>query len=236
MYCPQCSTESSSSQQFCRSCGANLKMIAKAVTLSETIARSDRGPMPKIKEMIKGLKVDHVGEEISRALEQMNREISKSFDKSKPKKGFPWKRSVPTPEERRERSIRKGVESLFTGAGLSIFLYYLAGALVLRIPPEYLAKVPFEIQPVVHVIWLIGALPIFSGVGKIISGLLIRTTPRREIAGTVESEEEGPVEKAEAVTAKTSRIVSDRERAHSAEKSPRRQPDTVTDHTTELLN
>jgi hypothetical protein len=44
MYCPQCGTESSSGLQFCRSCGANLKVIGKAVSLSEAIARSDRGP------------------------------------------------------------------------------------------------------------------------------------------------------------------------------------------------
>jgi hypothetical protein len=75
MYCPQCGTESSSGQQYCRSCGANLKVIGKAVSLSEAIARSDRGPLPKIKEMMKSLKIEQVSDEISRALEQMNQEI-----------------------------------------------------------------------------------------------------------------------------------------------------------------
>ena len=51
MFCPQCGTESQSTQ-YCRVCGANLKVIGKAVALSEAVARSDRGPLPKIKEMI----------------------------------------------------------------------------------------------------------------------------------------------------------------------------------------
>ena len=59
MYCPQCGTESQLTQ-YCRVCGANLKVIGKAVTLSEAIARSDRGPLPKIKEMVKGLKSEHI--------------------------------------------------------------------------------------------------------------------------------------------------------------------------------
>src|SRR3979409_2599749 len=78
MFCPQCGLESSSGLQYCRSCGANLKVIGKAVSLSEAIARTDRGPLPKIKEMMKNLKMDQVTDEISRALDQMNQEIVKS--------------------------------------------------------------------------------------------------------------------------------------------------------------
>src|SRR5258705_366254 len=51
MYCPQCGTESSSGLQYCRGCGANLKIIGKAVALSEAVARSDRGPLPKINQI-----------------------------------------------------------------------------------------------------------------------------------------------------------------------------------------
>src|ERR1051326_6768384 len=74
MYCPQCGTESQATQ-YCRVCGANLKVIGKAVTLSEAIARSDRGPLLKIKEMVKGLKAEHITEEVSRALDRMDQEL-----------------------------------------------------------------------------------------------------------------------------------------------------------------
>ena len=67
MYCPQCGTESASSLQYCRLCGANLKVIGKAVTLSEAIARSDRGPLPKLKEMVKNFKIEQVKIQLSRS-------------------------------------------------------------------------------------------------------------------------------------------------------------------------
>src|SRR6266850_6648049 len=91
MYCPQCATESSPGLQYCRNCGANLKVIGKAVALSEAIARSDRGPLPKLKEMVRNFKIEHVTDEISGALEKMNEEIVRSSDYPKPQhKLTPW--------------------------------------------------------------------------------------------------------------------------------------------------
>ena len=181
MYCPQCGTEAQAQVQYCRVCGANLKVIGKAVSLSEAIARSDRGPLPKIKEMVKNLKVDHVTDEVSRALDNMNQEIAeispkeKRDDERRPWVSFGKKK---TAAERRENHITKGVVSLFSGMGLTAFLYYLSAALTLKLPLDVIEQIPFEIDPVVKVIWLLGLLPITSGVGHIISGLLIR--PRQE--------------------------------------------------------
>jgi hypothetical protein len=79
MYCPQCGIQSPQDQRFCRSCGANMKVIGKAVALSEAVARSDRGPLPVLKEMMKSIKIEHTADEISNALEQMNREITSNF-------------------------------------------------------------------------------------------------------------------------------------------------------------
>ena len=83
-----------------------------------------------------------------------------------------------TPAERREKHLTTGIVSLFSGVGLTIFLYYLSAALVLKLPPHVIVQVPFEIDPVVRVIWLFGLLPMLSGVGHILAGLLIR--PRQE--------------------------------------------------------
>src|SRR5882672_11612094 len=104
MYCPQCATESSPGLQYCRNCGANLKIIGKAVALSEAVARSDRGPLPKIREMVKGLKVEHVTEEVSKALDHMNSEIARISPEKKRADRRPWInfRKQKTPAERRE--------------------------------------------------------------------------------------------------------------------------------------
>ncbi len=180
MYCPQCGTEPASDQRYCRACGANLKVIAKAVSLSDAISRSDGVPA-KIKEIVSNIKIAHITDDVSHALEKMNKEIVRSS--REPKKDHPWwlAASRRTPEQRRERQITKGTVSLFSGAGLTIFLYFLAQVLVLKLPANVLAHIPFEVDPVIHVIWLIGLIPILSGVGHIIAGLAIRPVPSKQI-------------------------------------------------------
>lgn len=121
MYCPQCGTESSSGLQYCRSCGANLKVIGKALTLSEAIARSDRGPLPKIREMVKNLKVDQVTEEVSRALDRVNKEILRTAPAGAMAPAKPLlPQEKKTAEERRENHVVKGTVSLFSGVGLMV--------------------------------------------------------------------------------------------------------------------
>lgn len=84
-----------------------------------------------------------------------------------------------TPAERREKHLTTGVVSMFSGIGLMIFLYFLSGVLVLKLPPHVIQQIPFEIAPVVRIIWLFGLLPTLSGVGHILAGLMIR--PRQNL-------------------------------------------------------
>ncbi|PWT89539.1 MAG: hypothetical protein C5B55_11210 [Blastocatellia bacterium] len=157
-------------------------MIGKAVALSEAIARSDRGPLPKIKEMVKGFQVEHVGEEVTRAFDKMQAEIARVSTESHKKAQDHWTgfRRRKTPAERREQHITHGVVSLFSGVGAMVFLYYLSAAIVLKLPPDVIAKIPFELEPVIRVIWLLGLVPLLSGVGHIAAGLLIRPARERE--------------------------------------------------------
>src|SRR5258708_3768383 len=176
MFCPQCGSESSAELHYCRSCGANLKVIGKAVSLSEAIGRSDGVPA-KIKEMVKNLKVERVTDEVSRALDRMNKEIVRSSHDPRPPRPWWLDAKKKTAEQRRERHLTKGTIKFFWGGGLTIFLYFLAHALVLKLPPDVLARIPFEINPVVHVIWLLGLIPMLSGLGHILAGLSIRSDP-----------------------------------------------------------
>lgn len=213
MYCPQCSTESTPGLQYCRNCGANLKVIGKAVALSEAVARSDRGPLPKIREMVKGLKVEHVTEEISRAMDRMNQEIARVPCERRPDRVSRRRRKEKTAEERREEHIVKGTVSMFSGIGLMIFLYYFSAAIVLKLPPAWVSQIPFELAPVIRIIWLVGLVPTLSGFGKILAGLSIRPTATRAI------EAAAPAEK----------IVQPRT-------SPQGFPGSITEHTTNLLD
>jgi hypothetical protein len=217
MFCPQCGLESQSTQ-YCRSCGANLKVIGKAVALSEAIARSDRGPLPKIREMVKGLKLEHVPDEVAGAFERMTNELATIPPESKPRKSHrPWIefRKKKTPEERREQHITKGVVSMFSGVGLTIFLYFVSAALVLKLPPNVVNQIPVEIEPLLRVIWLFGLIPTLSGVGHIISGLLISTRQ----AGTLNP----------------AQVDFPRHEVETGPTTPTLQG-SVTDHTTELLD
>lgn len=176
MFCPQCGSESSAELHYCRSCGANLKVIGKAVSVSEAIARSDGVPA-KIKEMVKNLKVQKVTDEVSRALDRMNKEIVRSAHDPAPRKPWWIEAKKKTAAQRRERHLTKGTIKFFWGGGLTIFLYFLAHALILKLPPDVIARIPFEIDPVVHVIWLLGLIPMLSGLGHILAGLAIRRDP-----------------------------------------------------------
>src|SRR5689334_17949959 len=220
MYCPQCGTESQPNVQYCRICGSNLKVIGKAVSLSEAIARSDRGPLPKLREMMNSLKVDQVTEEVSRALDHMNEELAKVPPKSAEAKAKrreerrSWSlRRKKTAAERRENHITKGVVSLFSGVGLGVFLYFLSISVVL--PPEILGRIPFELVPLTRIIWLLGLLPVTSGLGHIVAGLLIR--PDREPQPRLDHVVSPP------------RELNDRQVTNPI-------PMSVTDHTTNLLD
>jgi hypothetical protein len=224
MYCPQCGTESSAELHYCRSCGANLKVIGKAVSLSEAIARSDSVPS-KLKEMVKNFKVEKVTEEVSRALEKMNKELVHSVNDPKPRKPWWLEAKKKTAEERRERYLTKGTIKLFWGGGLTIFLYFLANALVLKLPPDVLGKIPFEVDPVMHVLWVLGLIPMLSGLGHIIAGLSIRPEPAR----LVEAPEQTPlrIDPLEGASLYASEVTV---------ATPREPPGSVTDRTTNILD
>jgi hypothetical protein len=224
MYCPQCGTESSAELHYCRSCGANLKVIGKAVSLSEAIARSDSVPT-KLKEMVKNFKVEKVTDEVSRAMERMHKEIVRSASDPKPRKPWWLEAKKKTAEERRERYLTKGTIKLFWGGGLTVFLYFLANALVLKLPPDVIARIPFEIDPVVHVLWVLGLIPMLSGLGHIIAGLSIRPEPAR----LVEPAEQTPlrIDPPEGAPSYDSELTV---------ATPREAPASVTDRTTNILD
>jgi hypothetical protein len=219
MYCPQCGTEAAADQRFCRSCGANLKLIARAVSLGEAVARSDRGPLPKIKAIMNELKAQHAGEhageqageEVSRAMERMKEEIVSNIEHEQEKR-----------EEklalRRENHIVKGLASIGAGIGIIIFLYYYAGVVVGLIPPETLAKIPFPLEPALHAAWIVGLIPTFAGAGRFIGGLLTRPERKRRLKAKEKEKEvmtaaPAPAPLPRSVTEGTTELLDERQKA-----------------------
>jgi len=225
MFCPQCGTQSSAELKFCRSCGANLKVIGKAVTLSEAIARSDGVPA-KIKELVSNIKISQVTDEVSRAMDKMNKEIARTSEEHRRQRLW---RKEKTAEERRERHLTKGTIKLFWGGGLTVFLYFLAHALVLKLPADVIARTPFEIDPVVRVLWLIGLLPMLSGLGHILAGLSIKRRPVPAIESPLRIEPEIPTP----VEVPPSRSEHDDERTVIGGREPFA---SVTERTTNILD
>lgn len=183
MFCPQCATESTPDLKFCRTCGANLKVIGKAVTLSEAIARSDGIPA-KLKDIFSNIKIAHVTEDVSRALDKMNREIARSSEdwreRQRTRREQMSEKREKTFERRRENHLVRGFVTMFSGIGLGTFLFFLGHNLVLKLPPDAIAQIPFELTPVLHVLWLVGLIPTLSGLGRIIAGFSIRREPVRQ--------------------------------------------------------
>jgi hypothetical protein len=220
MFCPQCGNESTAGQHYCRTCGANLKVIGKAVSLSDAISRTDGVPA-KIKEIMSNIKVAHVTEEVSRAMDKMSRELTSSSLEHWRK---PRLKKEKTAEQRRERYLVQGAIKLFGGVGLTIFLYFLTGALVLKLPPDFLAKLPFEVEPIVPVLWLVGLIPILSGLGHMIAGLTIKPERVKQIESL-----ESPLR----IESPASDAVRHEPESTAA---PREIPPSVTDRTTNILD
>src|SRR5215831_16179029 len=241
MFCPQCGTESSQELKFCRTCGANLKVIGKAVTLSEAIARSDGIPA-KLKDIFSNIKIAHVTDDVSRALDRMKTEIARNAEdhrewiRARSRDEFRgWARNAvkeKTAEQRRERHLTKGFITMFSGAGLAIFLYFLGHTLVLKLPPDAVAQIPFDLDSVIRVVWLVGLIPTLSGFGRILAGLTIRREPPKEIEFPAESSLR--IDPAKQPVGQQSTLPN-RYDDESTVVASRQPPDSVTDRTTNIL-
>src|SRR5262245_13042830 len=103
---------------YCPHCGTEAQAN---VQYCRACGTDIKGPLPKVKEIVNTLKVESL----------------------KNRHNWPSLRKKKTAAERREQHITKGVVSLFSGAGLATFLYFLSTALVLKLPLDVVNQVPF---------------------------------------------------------------------------------------------
>jgi len=225
MFCPQCGTDSAEGQHYCRSCGTNLKVVGRAVTLGDAISKTDGVPA-KLKEIMSSPRIAHVTEEVSRAMEKMNVEIARSsVEHRRERRERRRQRKEKTAEERRERQLTKGAIKFFTGGGLTIFLYVFFHSIQLRLPADVISSTPFAIDPVVRSLWAFGFLPMLSGIGHILAGLSIKVRPQP----LIESVDESPLRIAS--EAPSPRLTPEPSASRLSEP-----PASVTDRTTNILD
>ena len=186
IYCPKCGADAGNGQNYCRKCGVNLALVSKAVNLGEVIARGDSGLLPKIRNFMGNTKLDEVSEQVGRHLEKIN-ETLKSANRgtvravretsiSLPDLGCEQKaaKKASSASDRRAKLLAEGFPSLFIGIAMMILLYVFGDTLVLRIPPERAARIPFDVAEAAKVAWLIGLIPALGGLGKLVAAGFIR--------------------------------------------------------------
>jgi hypothetical protein len=88
----------------------------------------------------------------------------------------------------------------------------------LKLPENIVAQAPFEIGPVVHMIWLVGLIPTLTGIGRILAGLTIRPEPAPLIQLPAQAPE------------------TPEQPTKTNELPPRYEPASVTERTTNLLD
>jgi hypothetical protein len=206
MHCPKCGKEFSEGQKFCRTCGANLSIITRAVRLDEAIGRSGRGPLPTYKDPFADFDFETVSGDISEGLEKLTHEIE-SWCSSKPARKV---KETVSPDHRREKYLVDGFKSLMSGIGLMIVLYIVGGVLVVKIPPEKAAHIPIELEPVIRIVWLFGLIPALAGLGQIVAGLFIRGPKQGQPTGSPTAHTDRPSKEpviAESVTEHTTELL-----------------------------
>ncbi|HET6974696.1 MAG TPA: hypothetical protein VFI24_00120 [Pyrinomonadaceae bacterium] len=150
MICPRCASNQSDDIKFCTFCGANLQAVREAVEAPEK--KFDWGNTWVAEMFMSG-----------QAHEMRKLEMERRL-------GI-------TPEVKRYNEVKAGVITSSVGVGVSIFLYYLMGAIALNEPHD---------AELLNRIWLAGIIPFMVGVALIINGLVVS----KKIVQAIEREQQ----------------------------------------------
>src|ERR1041384_5436727 len=151
MLCPRCTSNQGDDIKFCTACGANLQAVREVLDAPE------------------GKKFDWGNTWVA--------DMFMSGQMAEVRKAEMERRLGITPEVKRYNEIKAGVIVSCVGIGVSIFLYFLMGALAHQEPrdAELLSR-----------IWLAGVIPFMVGLALIINGLLVS----KKMVQVIEREQE----------------------------------------------
>src|SRR5689334_21888116 len=116
MFCPSCGAEEKSRTQFCRGCGAELRLVRAALQQPEASSLTAITAREEITRAIAGkIKEIEDADDLKKVAEDVLPQIEKFLE---------------SPQERRLRRMRAGVVTSAIGLGSALF--FLFAALVLK--------------------------------------------------------------------------------------------------------
>jgi hypothetical protein len=106
MFCPSCGTEERETNQFCRGCGSNLRIVRSALEKPDSITASAANARDEIgRAVAQKIRETQSTKELKKVAEDVLPEIEKFLE---------------SPEERRMRRVRLGSLLTFIGLGAAI--------------------------------------------------------------------------------------------------------------------
>ena len=157
MFCPTCGSEDRQANQFCRSCGADLRTVQLAVSRPDQITASAASARDEIGRAVAAkIRETRDADELATVTEEVLPEIEKFLE---------------SPEERRLRRMRVGSLLSSIGAGVAVGLT-LAAVLAGERDMFFLAG--------------LGVVAFFLGLGFILNGFLL-TVPKRSLPDPIDS-------------------------------------------------
>jgi len=154
MFCPSCGAEERQRNQYCRSCGANLRAVRTALEKSDEITSSAASARDEIGRAI-ALKIKEVE---SVDLKEMAEDVLPEIEKF-----------LESPEEKRLRRIRSGVVTASVGLGATL-LFFIVSLTVKGDSGDYALALAGG-----------GLTTFLIGLGLVSNGLLF-TIPRKRMA------------------------------------------------------
>jgi hypothetical protein len=152
MYCPDCGLEDKQSNQFCRACGTDLRLIRSAIAQPDTITASAASARDEIgRAFAAKIRDSRNPEDLAVVAEDVLPELEKFLE---------------SPEERRMRRMRVGMILSSIGMGAAI------GALLIS------AFVIVKDAEFVFLIAVGGIVTFFLGLGFLLNGFFL-TVPKR---------------------------------------------------------
>jgi Double zinc ribbon len=137
MFCPQCGTETHEQLRYCKQCGTNLRRV------QGVMGKGGAGYMLTNESNL--LHEDWLEERRANRENKRNR----------------------TPEEKRFLEIKNGVITSCVGLGVTLFLFFMMGAIA------DLKTIPDDVKWILRAIPSSGLIPFLLGLGMIINGLFV---------------------------------------------------------------